>query len=169
MNTRAIRTERIPWYREPWPWILFGIPAVAVVAGFVTLVIAIIHRDGLVAEDYYKQGLAINRVLEREARAAQLGLEAHVMVADRHIRVRITNGDDFPAGLVARLIHPTRAGEDHEIALAAITPGWYQGKMPEFTAGRWYVQLEDGDSTWRLKGVWQTGQQNIRMIASGES
>ena len=55
-----------PWYREPWPWILMAGPAVVVVAGFFTLWLAVSTSDGLVVEDYYKQGLAINRVFARE-------------------------------------------------------------------------------------------------------
>ena len=168
MDTRAVSRPNVPWYREPWPWIVFSIPAVAVIAGIVTLILAIVHRDGLVAEDYYKQGLAINRVLEREARAAQLGLGAQLMVADRNIRVRITGVQEFPASLVARFIHPTRAGEDQQFALAAMSPGLYQGRMPELADGRWYVQLEDAQATWRLRGNWATGQQSSSIAATAE-
>ncbi len=166
MNTRAVSRPNIPWYREPWPWIVFSIPAAAVLAGIATLILAIVHRDGLVVDDYYKQGLAINRVLEREARAAQLGLEAQLMVADSNIRVRITGVQEFPAGLIARFIHPTRAGEDQQFVLAAMSPGLYQGRMPELARGRWYVQLEDAQATWRLRGNWMTGQQSWSIAAA---
>jgi hypothetical protein len=151
---------------------LIALPATAVVAGIVTLIIAITHRDGLVAEDYYKQGLAINRVLEREARAAQLGLQAQLMVSDSNIRVRISGAGESPDSVVARFIHPTRAGEDREIVLDAMapgSPGWYEGKLPQLASGRWYVQLEDAAATWRLRGNWETGQQNSQMIAAGAS
>ena len=56
-----------PWYREPWPWLLMAGPAAVVVAGFATLWLAVSSNDGLVADDYYKQGLAINQTLQREA------------------------------------------------------------------------------------------------------
>jgi hypothetical protein len=48
-----------PWYKEPWPWILMAPPATAVLAGIATVWIAVASADGLVAEDYYKQGLAM--------------------------------------------------------------------------------------------------------------
>jgi len=35
-------------------------PAAVIVAGFFTMALAFRTEDGLVAEDYYKQGLAIN-------------------------------------------------------------------------------------------------------------
>lgn len=39
-----------PWYREPWPWILIAIPALAVVGGAVTLWLALSHPDALVLD-----------------------------------------------------------------------------------------------------------------------
>ncbi len=73
-------TITAPWYRDRWPWLLIAGPGIVVVAGFVTLWLAIASDDGLVADDYYKRGLAINRVLERTQRAAALGLLATVDV-----------------------------------------------------------------------------------------
>jgi len=43
------RPSSKPWYREPWPWILMSGPAVVVVAGTVTAVIAIRTADPVVA------------------------------------------------------------------------------------------------------------------------
>ena len=40
---------RKPWYREPWPWLLMAGPAIVVVAGVTTAVIAFRGADGLVA------------------------------------------------------------------------------------------------------------------------
>jgi hypothetical protein len=39
-----------PWYREPRPWILMAGPAAAVVAGAVTLWLALASADGIVAD-----------------------------------------------------------------------------------------------------------------------
>ena len=63
-----------PWYREPWPWILMSGPAAVIVAGAFTIWIAFSGADGLVTQDYYKQGLAINRTL-----AQIFGLHAHFL------------------------------------------------------------------------------------------
>ena len=54
-----------PWYREPWPWLLMAGPVAVVLAGIATTVLAVTTFDGLVADDYYKQGLGINRVIAR--------------------------------------------------------------------------------------------------------
>ena len=48
-----------PWYRHGWVWFLAGIPASAIIAGSITIWIAVSTADSLVADDYYKEGLAI--------------------------------------------------------------------------------------------------------------
>ena len=103
MTAEMVLSER-PWYREPWPWILISGPAVVVVAGFVTLWLAVSSSDGLVAEDYYKQGLAINRVIEREEAAQKLGLTARIVPIPGRLVVRLSGTPGaHPPALFVRL------------------------------------------------------------------
>lgn len=165
MNMHALRSKAVPWYREPWPWVLIALPLSAVIAGIATLVIAIKNQDGLVAEDYYKQGLAINRVLERESRAAALGLSAQAMISDNSIRIGLAGRADLPETVVVRFIHPTRAGEDRSIVLGTIANGWYEGVMADMAPGRWRVQMEDDQGMWRLTGMWITNARAFALSA----
>jgi hypothetical protein len=41
----------LPWYREPWPWIIIGLLGTVIVASLVTLWIAASNPDGLVVDD----------------------------------------------------------------------------------------------------------------------
>ena len=161
VNTETIGRARTHWYREPWPWILIGLPLSAVIAGIATLIIAIENQDGLVAEDYYKQGLAINRVLAREKRASDLSLSAQMMVSGERIRIRLDGAGAFPDGIKLRFVHPTRAGEDREVDLNSIAAGWYEGILPPLSNGHWRLQIEDAQSTWRLTGTWTTAQDSV--------
>lgn len=149
-----------PWYREPWPWILMAGPAIVVVAGFATLALAVATSDGLVADDYYKQGLGINRVIARDERARALGLAATFQMNAERNRVRIMFTSGAPPAEVPRLtlVHATRAGLDQAVALAAVAPGVYEGaaRMPE--QGTWRIQLEDARRAWRLTGHWRGGE-----------
>ena len=52
-----------PWWRFPLVWMVIAGPACVVVAGFATLWIAIAMPDPVVAEDYYRKGIEINRTL----------------------------------------------------------------------------------------------------------
>lgn len=141
-----------PWYREPWPWILMSGPVAVVVAGFATLWIAVKSDDGLVVDDYYKQGLAIHRVLERDRTAAQLAVGARVEAAQGRVRVVLTSaGPALPDALTLYLVHPTRGGRDQKVSLSG-AGGIYYGRLAPPEPGRWLLTLEDPGRTWRVVG-----------------
>jgi uncharacterized protein len=61
-----------PWWRFGHVWLVVLGPAVVVVAGIVTFVLAARGADPLVATDYYRQGLEINKTLADPAAKALL-------------------------------------------------------------------------------------------------
>jgi len=138
-----------PWYKHRWPWILMAGPAVVVVAAFITLYLAIKSNDGLVAEDYYKQGLAINRVLDRESRAGVLGISATLAFTDEKVVVDLKSSYDLPAGIRVTLAHPTRAGMDRSVLLHGMG-GRYQGALSGLIPGTWNVVVSDEANVWRI-------------------
>ena len=146
-----------PWYKEPWPWILMAGPAVVIVAGIITLGLAIKSNDGLVTDDYYKQGLAVNQTLHRDQQAGVLGMTGELMRAGDNLRLVLTANDKIvlPQELVFKLAHPPRAGQDQVIRLVAEGGGMYGGKLAASVSGRWHVIVEDGAGQWRLVGDWQ--------------
>jgi uncharacterized protein len=153
-----------PWWREPWPWILMSGPAAVIVAGLATAWVAWSGADGLVAEDYYKRGLAINRVIEREAAAARAGLEAEIGLNDAGLRLR------FPAGAGPQVVfvsfaHATRAGYDQRIRLERSHAGDYVANAPTLARGRWHVAIEDAQASWRIAGDWDGQSALIRLGA----
>jgi len=141
-----------PWYREPWPWILMAGPFIVMVAGMITLWLAIETSDGLVADDYYKRGLAINRTLSRERLALARHYRAQVnFSADaRRVRVMLSGDGELPAVLQLQLAHPTRVGMDERVALNASVPGWFEAQLAAPVRGRRLIVLEDAARTWRL-------------------
>lgn len=148
------------WYREPWPWILMAGPAAAVVAGAVTIWIAFASADGLVADDYYKQGLAINRVLARDENARRAGIAARVLIArgqggSAGIDVVLGGRMELPEELVVRLSHVSRAGNDREVRLWHVDANRYAAMLPPLPAGNWRVSVEDTQGQWRVTGSWQ--------------
>ena len=60
------KTDTKPWWQYGHVWLIIAGPAAVVVAGFVTLFIAIRTPDPVIAEDYYKRGLDINKTLAAE-------------------------------------------------------------------------------------------------------
>jgi hypothetical protein len=146
-----------PWYREPWPWLLFFPPAVAVVAGLVTMAIAIDSFDGVVSDDYYRQGLAINRSIDREAQARARGLSARLQFNPSGDRVRVAVSGDVSADGVLRLylVRAARSGDDQQVELAPLAPGLYEGRLLHPLLGRWHLHLEDAGHRWRISATAQ--------------
>jgi uncharacterized protein len=52
-------TASAPWWRHGFVWLVIAGPLAVVVAGFVTLWLAIRIPDPVVAEDYYRRGNAL--------------------------------------------------------------------------------------------------------------
>ena len=147
-----------PWYRHRWPWLLMAGPALVVVAGAVTTWLAVRSDDGLVADDYYKRGLAINQQIERGERAAALGIAASVDLAeDGMVRVRL-DGAAGSAVLRVMVAHPTRSGDDARATLVRTPDGTYAGRMAPLARGRWQLIVETDE--WRLPAVEVDGPRN---------
>jgi uncharacterized protein len=145
-----------PWYKERWPWLLMSGPAIVIVAGFVTAWLAVVSNDGLVADDYYKQGLAVNQRLQRDHYASELGLRVDLMRSGEKIRLLMSSETDvvLPEVLTLKLAHPTRAGHDQMIQMISEGQGFYGGKLSADVLGRWHVSIEDPEGKWRLQGDW---------------
>ncbi len=158
-----------PWYREPWPWIIAAGPIAVVIAGVVTTAIAYSTADGLVADDYYKRGLLINRALARDRRADELGLSARMRhdPASRRVRVEIESAEParaLPPSLTVRLIHSTRTADDRFAVLAALGQGVYEGDLDVVLTGMAPSRIAIESSEWRLIGGWQAGSHEIAIL-----
>lgn len=153
MNTHTAT----PWYRQFWPWFLMLFPFAAVVGGAATIWLAVVSDDGLVADDYYKQGLAINQTLARDRAAAVAGLHASLAVEQGIASLELHGRVTPPAELRLRILHPTRAGMDRAVILQHAGGGRYRGACTVPGPGRWHVLLEDPEGTWRLLGELEGG------------
>jgi hypothetical protein len=137
------------WYRQLWPWLLIAGPLAAVVASLASAWIAVRSDDGVVAEDYYKQGLLINQKLARTAPAVERPGGASISVeANGGVRVHLYGVSRAPSRLQLTLGRPSERGHDRLLNLALSSDGDWVGAMPELAPGRWIVAL--GSDTWRL-------------------
>lgn len=144
--------DKTEWYQEPYVWLLIAFPLLAVLGGFITLGLAISSNDGLVVDDYYKEGLLINRVLERDQIAADLGLEAGLKLSSERDRITLSlrGKHDFtaPGTLHVSFLHATRKGFDHHFTAQKSGDNVYSVDIPLLISGHWYIQIEADN--WRL-------------------
>lgn len=59
-----------PWWTHGHLWLVIAGPLAVVVAALVTAWIAVRYQDPVLAEDYYRQGLEINKTLPRQGSLA---------------------------------------------------------------------------------------------------
>lgn len=162
MNTITRNTLGKPWYRERWPWLLMAGPFAVIVAGSVTAWLAVSSYDGLVDDDYYKQGLAVSQRVARDHRALELGINGEVVMQaeggtrEPELRVFLRANPGFvpPDQLALHVTHPTKKGLDQLVDLRAIGTGLYAGRLSAPISGRWRFSLEDTAGEWRLVGDW---------------
>jgi hypothetical protein len=153
-NAMSAHAPARPWYRDRWPWLLIAGPATVVVAALVTAWLAWSTDDGVVADDYYKRGLVINKQLERSNRGEALGIGATLSVAaDGAVRMELAGlaASALPPVVRFRLTNATRAGLDRAATLARGAGGAYAGRVEPPPPGRWLVTVET--DAWRLPAV----------------
>lgn len=147
-------TAQRPWYRTPYVWLLIGIPSSAVVMGGFLLYFAIISYDGLVKDDYYKQGKEINLVIKRDQAATELGLYGELLLEQTdgtvHLTLNSHKQTHLPDKIELAMLHATRAGFDREMTLQRTPHGDYFAILPALQPGRWHAQV--GTPEWRLTG-----------------
>ena len=147
------------WYRNPLVWMMIAFPAWSVIAGISTVVVAFQVFDGVVVDDYYARGKAINVVIERDVAALRRGLAAVVHLAPARsaagteVTAAVTALDvgSLPAVLKLALLHSTRGGVDAHVDLVRTAPGAYRADLPALAPGKYYLQVEAED--WRIVGA----------------
>ena len=158
-------TGKRPAWREPMVWLVFAIPAAAVVASIALLVTASrsTGTDDAVADEVKRTAQVQVTDLGPDAMARQLRLSAVVRFSDARgeklIEVLpVDGGFDRKATLSLALHHPLRAELDRTIALVPAKTGWRSDGELDLSHD-WNVQLTPSGGTWRLQGRWTSGQQ----------
>ena len=145
-------TDVIPWYKQGYVWLIILFPMLAVIGGIATMIIAVKSDDGLVVDDYYKKGLEINRVIERDKQADFYQLNADIILDKelQEICVLLSAANQFiyPDKLSVKLLNATRPGFDKNIVLVSTEANVYRSHLPALGLGKWYVHIESDD--WRL-------------------
>jgi hypothetical protein len=147
------------WYKEPWMLLVLGGPLIVVIAAITTGVIAWQGEDKVVSRDYYKQGININRYLQKDAKASELKILAEIRFdqASGKISLRLEGKTTFPESILFSISTHSAAStyeSSQKIKLLQTKPNVYEGKLTAraIQMKLWHVQVEAAD--WRLTGNW---------------
>ncbi len=165
MSARVVSGAGRPWYREPLMWLVVGVPALTVVAGIVTLVLATTGGDVVVRDDLRREGLAIYADPARDAAAAAAGARASLSFDASAGQLRATvslERSELPDRLLVVLSHEARAELDRMVSLRRVNDA-YTGPLEPLPGGRWYVELTPPNRGWRLRGEFAGSQRIVEL------
>ncbi|NVJ65328.1 MAG: FixH family protein [Gammaproteobacteria bacterium] len=148
-----------PWYKQFWPWFLISIPLASIIGGISMIVISIDGADTLVKEDYYKEGLAINKQFDKIEQAKKMGIQATLSLQVNKLSLQLQSKEVISDNLSLLFSHATIESKDFELKLQQTATGNYfallDQQQVEAINGKWYLQLHPYSGSWQLKGQWQ--------------
>lgn len=141
-----------PAWREPMLWLVFGLPAVAVVASVLLIISATNPGANDDSSDAVRRTSQIQDTdLTPDLMARQLGVSMHLRVAEDTLELRPVGHVPARAPLHLTLSHPTRADQDVQLTLDPVDGLWRSTARID-TGHDWNLRLVADDSSWRLSG-----------------
>jgi len=82
-----------PWWKYGYVWYIITGPFLVVVAGFITLYLAITRPDPVIDDDYYRKGIEINKTLnaQRDSLAPAGQARNHAATGIKPMQVKPTS------------------------------------------------------------------------------
>ena len=163
-----------PWHSYPLVWMMISIPFSAVIMGVIMIWLAVDTDDGLVADDYYKQGLAINDVISLDTKASELRLNAIIGFesSSKVVNVQFDKGllESYPDTLQLNFQHATRANSDIAVTLNHGIDNQYIGYLEQgISEGVWYFEVSNKgavDEEWKLNARSHVRSNNVIHLQS---
>lgn len=140
------------WHHHFWPWVLLLLPLTSVAAGLSMLCLAMQQPVNIVVDDYYRQGLGINKQLQREANATNFGLSGQLTLdyENQQVSLVLDSTREFvrPQEIRLFVFHAAFSDQDKQIVLTRITEHMYVGALQHLDTAMFRILAETDD--WRL-------------------
>lgn len=151
------------WYREPWLLLVLGLPLLVICASLYTAFLAFSGADKVIAPDYYKRGLAINKDIRRDLVASERKLGGDLQLDGKTgaVSLQLSGEGVLPPGLSLEVSRALGQGTGEIVMKTQLhqsAPGIYSGTLPipagigEGDRALWHVKLESTE--WRLSYGW---------------
>lgn len=115
--------------------------------------------NDLVKENYYKEGLAINKELGKQQLAKDLGIEALLTIDELTGTVLLNTSGATTDNLEIRFVHAATAAKDFSLNLVKIHDDQYRGQLEKGISGHWVTYLES-TAGWQISGRLNMEQSN---------
>lgn len=150
-----MKTDSKPWYKQFWPWFIIAVPSSSVLMGVIMITLAMDGKDSLVRKDWYKDGKAINKRMEKQNKARELGINALITLEKDSGALLIDVNNIQKAQqpeLLVDLMHPTLQDKDLTLKLHLAPSQQYYTKLNSIPSGMFYVLIRTPNSPWELQG-----------------
>ena len=155
MQSAETKTSR--FYKEYWFWLVMAPIFSSVVVGTSFVITSFKTFDGVVVDNYYKDGKGFQVRYEEDRLAVANHLQATLVKSDSQIKIQLSGEiSSFPDSLNLIFIYPTSDQFDIELIAQHIGNGVYQTSINDQVTNHFYlVQLytpEQVSPAWRLHG-----------------
>jgi len=141
--------------RNPVLILAWGLPAVAVVASVISLLLTLRNPDGQLPEQYHWEGFQLDRDFSQAAKAADVGVHARItgFGAAGRCKVLLKARISPPDTLVLLVAHATLPALDQRVTLQRSGNGSlvYSGTCHEAREGHWRLELIDAANGWAVR------------------
>lgn len=127
---------------------------VIIVADATLIYRALTTFGGVDNPDAYRQGVAYNQRIARDARQSRIGWRDEIVAVGAPERLQVTLRDHAGAAVAgkkvaARIGRPATNRFDAALELTEVAPGQYEAPLPKAGEGSWIVDLNvyDGDAS----------------------
>lgn len=156
--------EPAPRRFEPMLLLVWGLPALVVVAGFITLALASRSGNLDASSDAVSRMAQVQQTdLGADQAALRRGLSASLSVDADGVRLQLLGASEDDRSLRLRFEHPLDSAQDREIALQREGDVW-QAALQLPAAEHWRLVLQAEDASWRLDGELR-GSRGIAVLA----
>lgn len=152
---------------NPVFWLMWFLPAAAVVASFATLAIAMNDADRALPAIYHWEGERLDTDFERARLAAHIGIQATLDwdAAGRRCTLTLMPASQAPRALQLQLTHLRDAAMDRTLTLLRVSPGRYRADCDVLPPGRWRLALRDDAGTWSVRAPLDGPAAQIKLLA----
>jgi hypothetical protein len=146
--------EKLPWYKQFWPWFLIIVPLTSMILSFTMLHLAFNGEDSLVQDDYYNQGRAINLDLHKIEQARLREIETQIQFNNGVVELDVIKGNvGDGSALTLDFFHSTQSFKDFQVILLKDASGLYRGSFEQVIDGKWRISLHPHDESWKIQQV----------------
>jgi len=156
--------------RNPVLLLVWGLPAVAVLASVASLLLTLRAPEGELPEQYHWEGFRLDRDFSQAAHAAELGVQATITGFDvgGRCELNLRMKGSPPPTLVLHVAHATKAALDQRVEFrrAEASSNAYSGACVSVPEGHWRLELVDARNGWAIRQTERDGLRSVKLDAN---